>query len=533
METLTTALVNLKNRHVDPLALTGFFLFSLVFNSAEKVHLTAPVLAFLAAILLILPIRAGLRFLLKDADKVDLALFLLISVFFTYGRVYEVMPGLQVGDLVIGRNKYMLVGLPALGVLAYAFLRLGPEPLLRKARTFTFLVTWALVLALPLSHLQRLRLKDQQGQANPWTGLGQISSLPPPPPAAASPRLHNIYYIILDSYMEGGALQRHYGYDNAWFLEALKRKGFRVGEGTHSNYPFTLLSMSSTLNMDYIHTGVTPPGQKLGSPEAFKALGASTVLAAMAAKGYAIETRLGWANSLRYSLAYGTSRPLDLVTNEYVMLLVRTSLLRVIEKELLAKPLRAQVLDTFRELGTGRLTDRPYFVYAHILCPHPPYIFNRDGSMPSLLQSTYGRLENTAGYTGQLAYISQATLETVDQILKNDPSDPVIILQGDHGHGYALGDQLLLKTKPSTPFLEAQMGILLATRYPASLPNGSYPGESPVNLFRVLFNDLFASGYPLLPDRHYHTPILEPWQFTEVTADLTPPRPPPPPSPTR
>ena len=47
-------------------------------------------------------------------------------------------------------------------------------------------------------------------------------------------------------------LKQVYNYDNTPFIQQLTAKGFYVGSCSQSNYSFTTLSISSSLNMDYL-----------------------------------------------------------------------------------------------------------------------------------------------------------------------------------------------------------------------------------------------------------------------------------------
>ena len=47
-------------------------------------------------------------------------------------------------------------------------------------------------------------------------------------------------------------LARYYDFDNTEFLGGLRARGFQVAEQSAANYNWTFLSLSSTLNMDYL-----------------------------------------------------------------------------------------------------------------------------------------------------------------------------------------------------------------------------------------------------------------------------------------
>ena len=62
----------------------------------------------------------------------------------------------------------------------------------------------------------------------------------------------DIYYIILDAYARADVMQDFYGYDNSHFVEQLTDLGFYVAPCSQSNYAWTGLSLTSSLNMNYL-----------------------------------------------------------------------------------------------------------------------------------------------------------------------------------------------------------------------------------------------------------------------------------------
>ena len=64
----------------------------------------------------------------------------------------------------------------------------------------------------------------------------------------------DIYYIVLDAYARTDILNDFFGFDNAAFTEYLLEKGFVIPLDNHSNYASTEMSITSTLNMQYIQT---------------------------------------------------------------------------------------------------------------------------------------------------------------------------------------------------------------------------------------------------------------------------------------
>lgn len=65
--------------------------------------------------------------------------------------------------------------------------------------------------------------------------------------------LPDVYLIVLDNYAQDDVLQRAFNYDNKPFLQKLTDLEFIIPKYTMTNYAYTVLAMSSELNMNYIN----------------------------------------------------------------------------------------------------------------------------------------------------------------------------------------------------------------------------------------------------------------------------------------
>ncbi len=99
-----------------------------------------------------------------------------------------------------------------------------------------------------------------------------------------------------------------------------------------------------------------------------------------------------------------------------------------------------------------------------------------------------------------MAFLNSRVLPAIESILANSPTEPIIILQGDHG---ALGVSR-----------EDHMKILNAYFLPDRDTDAIGEAISPVNSFRVVFNEYFGANLPLLDDRSYFSPIDHPFRLT-------------------
>jgi hypothetical protein len=152
--------------------------------------------------------------------------------------------------------------------------------------------------------------------------------------------------------------------------------------------------------------------------------------------------------------------------------------------------------DTFNEMKAQRVRmvldhlrlfpqmDGPKFVYAHVMVPHPPHVFNSDGTVN--LYSSKDRKEKKIEFQIQLDYINPQIVEIVRNIIDNSDPKPIIILEGDHGL-----------------FNFERTSNLNALYFPQSGDEIFYPQISLVNTFRLLFNEYYGTDFPLLDDHSY------------------------------
>jgi phosphoglycerol transferase MdoB-like AlkP superfamily enzyme len=162
----------------------------------------------------------------------------------------------------------------------------------------------------------------------------------------------------------------------------------------------------------------------------------------------------------------------------------------------------------------------PYFVFAHIVSPHPPYVFGPNGeeikhSEPFSLSGP-GRQNGGAKYmklyVDQLNYTDEIILKAVQKILSESKTPPIIIIQGDHGPVSFFGEDEVEKSN-----MKEQHSILNAYYFPGQKYDLLYPSVSPVNSFRIVLNTFFDGKYDLLPDRSYFIPHARPYDFIDVT----------------
>ncbi len=337
----------------------------------------------------------------------------------------------------------------------------------------------------------------------------------------------DIYYIILDGYARGDILQTLYGFDNGEFEQYLMDRGFYIAESSQSNYMQTLLSLASSLNFEYLE-GLAPledlpnrwPVDDLLKHSRLRATLENVGYQTVAVSSGLIQTELKGAD------VYLTRYKIPL--NEFESFLLARSALRPIFELLDVRgpwsgytAHRARVRYAFDQLGdVAGTVSGPKFVFAHILAPHPPFVFDRAGQAiapdrPYFLGDGDGYLgtrdEYLVGYVEELIYVNTLVVRTVEAILAQSDTPPVIILQADHGPGAFSDFSALDKT-----CLYERFAILNAYYLPAG-EEALYEAITPVNSFRVFLNTYFGANLPLLEDRKYFSTWNRPYDFVNVT----------------
>jgi hypothetical protein len=334
----------------------------------------------------------------------------------------------------------------------------------------------------------------------------------------------DIYLIILDGYGRADALKEVYGVDTGGFLESLESKGFYIADQSHSNYIQTVYSIPSTLNFRYMDP---MPAEESGY-EYFPALVANNqAMALLRQCGYKMvtfNTGFTFTNYPEADVYFSLGSGL----NEYEELFLASTPLDGLVEKVLVKPPdrgydahRARVQYTFEKLAELPRRSGPKFVYAHIISPHPPFVFDAEGN-PVQPNRSYSIgdgddyrgtwKEYRSGYAQQVQYVNKLLDETLSSIISRSASPPVIIIQGDHGPG-----GLLVWKSPDLTCLWSRTAILNAYYLPDSGSRDLFPDITPVNSLRVVLNTYFKANLPLLPGETYFTSHKPGGAFVDVT----------------
>ena len=473
---------------------------------------------------------AAFWLLTRDGVKAGLSASGAIILFFSYGHVLNLV---ETWSAEIDLSGYLLVvwaGLFA-GWLYWV---------LQKAKTLLPLSNALNLIAIGLNVLPVYTILTYssrpvtiQDLAADYSQQFQIDS------AASSTEIPpDIYYIVLDAYARADVLQELYEYDNSGFLEALEARGFHVDDEAMANYTNSEISMASSLNMSHL----------TDMPDFLRAHGLAASeddIREMSGELIRDSAFRSVLEELDYTIialdsGYGLTQIAD--ADEYVssphiddaglwqigieFMLLDTTLGREIVGRLgegasphnkLFAAHRERVLFSLGELpqlagsdpqpalSDPQLADNhPQFVFAHIISPHVPFVFGREGEdiigidPYTLLDRRGGSDSNIELYRNQLHDLNSLVLEAIDGILAAYDEPPVIVLQSDHGSKVYSAEE-----PPDSVKMDLQVPIFSARLVPKASEHDYDPGMTPVNTFRQILNLYFDAELDFESDQSY------------------------------
>lgn len=292
----------------------------------------------------------------------------------------------------------------------------------------------------------------------------------------------NINIFILDRYARNDILEEYFDYDNSWFTNILEDKQFYVAKNSVTNFPSTIKSITSMLNID----------------------DQAPINTSYASLLFLIENNLlkssleniGYNYQMMGSWWMGTSPNLTLNEFRY-QLLISTALHPFVDTYCLRNGNYLQpakvTLEQLEKLKEP--IESPTIRIAHILCPHPPYVFDEYGNDPNPEDYTDTK------YINQVKFINKKLLELIEVIDKED----IIIILSDEGPG--VPTTIVKKSGElsnwSRLYTEEEKNYIHSCNLTVVRGFEIYDEITPVNVVRTMLNQLFGTSLPLVEDSCY------------------------------
>ena len=414
----------------------------------------------------------------KNAEKA-LTLTAIISIlFFTYGHIYELSENL--------RHRFLIPIWIGLFILAYLQVK-------KSSKVAPWLVDFISFVGLLLVVFSSFQI---------ISGFIQlIPSNDHPPRESYKDNSPDIYYIVADGYSRGDVLMDQFNFDNSAFLKKLENEGFYIADCSLTNYSWTFLSVTSTLNLDYLETKDEAYHDAFNDAYIWDILNEHGYTTIVLDNDF---SRTMVIDSDVYLKDFSSNDKLQYTFSDFEFMLIKTSATLIltdglgaisdsIYEKITAAPLNIRYEKTTSLIKNlkliANLYQSPKFVYAHIMVPHDPFIFSPDGELiPE-------EKDMEKGYINSVKYLNSELLSIIDSILSTSDEPPIIIIQSDHGW-------------PLSP-KESRMPILNTYYLPAQSDVSLYETITPVNTFRLLFNTYLEKNFDILEDISYYTNHLQ------------------------
>jgi len=503
---------SIKNFH--PVLFGIFFVFSLFAFNIDLVLLHG----YTELLTLILVVGGlafllwwGLSFILKNKQKAGFLASLALVMVFAYGHVIS-----MVDEFFIEEFYFLIFWIGIFTASFYGILKIKKES--QNITTILFFVSLSLI-ALPLvdvveyqQSLSSYEVGDTDMIVKTVIPLDKtVKSLDTKPP--------NIYYLIFDRYPASKVLSELYDYDNSDFFNYLESKGFYIAHDSMANYPFTFLSMASTKNMKYVNYLSEIAGDSNNRAIAYELDKFCEVCQFLQSQGY----QYVYAPSFFQPTATNVDidDPTDdvFVIPDFTALFYETTMISHVanlisgvvptgildSREDARKEKYQTILQKFNWLEKIPDSDQPVYIYSHMLIPHPSYVFDDEGNYISYEESL--KFSEKKLFRDQLTFLNKKIKNLVDKLLTESEQPPIILIQSDEGpYPYRTRTVGAMNYNfGSMPFeeLETKIRIFNAYYLPDSDKKELYPSISPVNSFRVVFNEYFDTNLEILPDYYY------------------------------
>ncbi len=447
--------------------------------------------------------------IIKDTYTKAIVVSVINNVFFLYNDLHVFLSAQSNFLNIISRHRFLI---PALFIIISCFVYWVSysEFKIKKA----LLVFLFVLNVLPFSYL----FYAKSGVLN-----SQIKDYPVQNLSSLNKNSPDVFFIILDMYPSNLVLDKYFRFDNKEFTNKLESLGFNVFSNSKSNYSRTSLSLASILNMEYIHNESDTISNELTVSNLNYILENGKVQNYFKKKGYNfywfeggyLSGKKEYASNEIFIPVPGTlySRQ-ESADNDFLMHFINNSVLSPFSEKI-----KIISVEIFRKRINNILFNLPIlaknkdykFVFAHIMAPHPPFIFGENGEKIYYSESS---MDKKSTFINQLKYINKRMIDVLEKIVKsNNGRDKIIIIQGDHGTREILPNNIYSSKQN---WVEEAFGNFNAVYFSDTTKNAKVKYFTPVNTFRFIFNLEFNEHFKFLDDKEYYTDFKFPLKIHKI-----------------
>ena len=480
-----------------------FSIFPIIFLYVHNIHIVpfhGFIVPLILSILVTLFLLAIARAILKNNYKAGLIVSLFVFLFLTFGHITNLITSDEsIGEL----NDFIIFGIFVIIVVGGGYYFVRTKRKLDNATIITNSIAVVLVVMMLVNiatyNFENSFSIESSDSVNDFNLKLNENAISP-----------DVYFFMLDQYANHKILQKYFDYDNQKFIDSLREQGFFVSnEYTSSNYPYTDMSVPSFLNMNYVNEFFPfdiPSTKK--TELLYKTIDNNIVMQNFKELGYKnISFDSGWHGTSVIDIADQNLcenpnidwRTFHRIKEATIIPTIKE--LNKIASEQSHELKRQRILCIFDELiQITEKTEDPVFVFTHIMVPHPPWVFDSDGSKPAEFVSAKSKEDinkRKLAYIAQMEFTNKKVIESINKILSESESEPIIIILSDHG-------AWIVEDKQSPVELDLiRFGNFMAFYLPNYNESFSYP-KTPVNVFRIIFNSYFNGEFEILEDRVFY-----------------------------
>lgn len=490
-----------------------FPIVSFYVGNRKELQLETIMFPILYSMIFLLLLRVFIKRVFKDGDKADLFAFTTVLYFFSYGYYLKKIQVLGIKNWLV----FVIYTLFFVGVLwvLTRFKKNFKLPIFFSIAGIYLLISSSVVI-IPYE-VQRQAIRSRNiNLSDGWLLPIQKKDVP------------DVYYLILDRYANGRVLKEQYGFDNKAFYDFLQKKGFYVAGESFANYPKTHLSLGSSLNLDYLTDLVKKVGEENSDyTPAFSLVQENKIAQFFKSSGYRYIYFGDWWGPTNVSKLADRNINLYANSSEMIRKFLQTTILVLLtgnyyKGNRLFGFFHDRIYENtnykFEKLEQIAQEKSPKFIFAHMLFPHYPYLFDKDCRR---VADDRNKSEDEK-YIEQLQCVNKKIQKAIEAILRQSKKPPIIVLQSDEGpfkiDEMKRDGEEIDWTKISDAAIRRHMTILNAYYLPDFDNNKLYPSITPVNTFRLILNHYFGADFKLLPDKSYIIPNLNrPYKYLDIT----------------
>lgn len=432
--------------------------------------------------------------------------FFILAFTFFFGAFHDLIKGIASHSVWSSYSMVITLSVLTGSALVYYLVK-HPDPLKKVSRYLTILFAILCIIEVFITCIKYVKtIKDHnliypnKPVCNKYASCNEPDSLKP-----------DVYFLVFDEYTNNKTLQNLWKFDNSAITGWLSGKGFYIVDNSRANYDFTPFSISSTFNMNYIDK---EKGTRGDDPryilQSVKSISDNETLCILEKENYSFRFITPFVNRIETTdqiqefgdfpkgQLYNQTLPARLSKDilwkwpalnrfviNYVLANKDTPAYNDINKR---KEGLVTSIEKIKATAQSSINRKPAFTYGHFMITHEPHLFDSTGNIDtSATKATGNQLFYT--YTQQVLYANKVIKYLVEYIQTNNKRNTIIIIEGDHGF-----------RKLPTSLKANNFANFNAIYFPTGDYSKLYKEMSPVNTFRILFNQYFCQHLQLLKD---------------------------------